>query len=77
MGARRVRSVDEEDEVLGLCVCGSEWRLKGNAVEPVEGRWHDILRVRCSRCGSAGEFVFDITTFFVPRPGIWPYTRSV
>lgn len=66
-----VRSVEEEETVIGSCGCGSAWRLARNAVEPVSGEWHDIVGMRCPSCGGSALFTFDVTTFFEPRPGIW------
>lgn len=66
-----VRSVDEEENLIGTCGCGSPWRLALNSVEPVSGKWHDIVGVRCPICGRSAGFTFDVTTFFQPRPGIW------
>jgi hypothetical protein len=70
-----VRSVLEEDAHIGAdCpTCGQAWRLSHEHVTRTGGHWLDNLRYSCSTCGTVVGFVFDITTFFVPRPGVsWP-----
>ena len=71
---QRVRHVDDEDLLMASCSCGGSWRLHSNDVAPVAGRWHDRLGVVCDRCGQPKSFVFDITAFFVSRPGVWGRT---
>lgn len=70
-GAPIVSSIDDEDRLMGTCACSGAWRMAGNAVEPVRGRWLDLVVVACSECGSKRAFGFDITAFFEVRPGIW------
>lgn len=70
-GAPIVASIDDEDRLMGTCACSGAWRMAGNAVEPVHGRWLDLVVVACSECGSKRAFGFDITAFFEARPGIW------
>jgi hypothetical protein len=67
----RVQRTEDEDTLMGSCGCGGAWRLRSNAVAAVTGRWHDRLGVVCEVCGNPRKFVFDITEFFVSRPGIW------
>jgi hypothetical protein len=69
--ASAVRDIDEEDRVMGLCSCSGRWRLAGEAVVPVGGRWLDRLHVACESCSSRRLFVFDITAFFAPRTRAW------
>lgn len=64
-------SIDDEDRLMGTCACSGAWRMAGNFVEPVRGRWLDIVVVACSECGATRAFGFDITAFFEARPGIW------
>ena len=66
----KVRGIDDEDALMAMCPCGG-WRLRSNEVAPVTGRWHDRLGVTCDRCGQPRMFVFDITSFFASRPGVW------
>jgi hypothetical protein len=66
-----VSSVDDEDRLMGTCACSGAWRMAANAVEPVRGRWLDLVVVTCSACGAKRMFGFDITAFFDARPGIW------
>ena len=66
-----VRGIDEEETLMGTCACASPWRMSANAVLPNAGRWLDLIRVVCPACGSRAAYVFDVTRFFVPRPGIW------
>lgn len=69
-----VRSVEEEDEILGVCACGSAWRLVAEQVVPIRNHWYDALVVRCSRCGEVHRAVFDITPFFAPPSNAWVRT---
>lgn len=66
-----VQRTEDEDALMGSCICGGAWRLRSNEVAPVTGRWHDRLGVVCEVCRNPKRFVFDITEFFVSRPGIW------
>jgi hypothetical protein len=66
-----VHGLDEEDALMGACTCNSSWHLARNVVWPVAGRWHDLIGVVCPACGARREFVFDVTAFFEPRPGVW------
>lgn len=56
---------------MGTCSCGGRWRLAFNEVMPTRGRWLDRLRMRCAQCGRVAAYCFDITAFFVARPGVW------
>jgi hypothetical protein len=67
----RVRSIDEEDTFIGACACGGAWRLSSNAVYPRARLWLDSVQVACPSCGRRAAYVFDISGFFEPRPGIW------
>ena len=69
--ALAVHRTEDEDALMGSCQCGGSWRLRSNEVAPVSGCWHDRLGVVCDQCGQPNSFVFDITAFFVSRPGIW------
>lgn len=71
MQVRAVRSVDEEDAVMGRCSCGNSWALARNAVSPRSGVWLDVVGMLCQSCGSRAEFAFDVTSFFEARPGVW------
>lgn len=66
-----VRSIEEEDEIIGRCLCQGSWGLRYEAVTPYQGTWLDNLRVSCRTCGRTAEFSFDIGSFFEARPGIW------
>lgn len=67
----RVRSVDEEDAILGRCRCGSRWALAAEEVAPLRSRWYDALVVRCVSCGAVQRALFDITAFFEPPSHAW------
>jgi hypothetical protein len=66
-----VSDIDDEDRMMGSCPCHGPWGLTGESVEPRGGRWMDVLSVRCARCQRAVIFCFDVTSFFIARPGIW------
>jgi hypothetical protein len=66
-----VVSIDEEDRLMGSCPCSGAWRMTANSVVIVESRWFDLLKVVCRSCGERRAFWFDISRFFVARPGIW------
>ncbi len=66
-----VKSVDEEDNLLGACPCGSGWCLAAEEVVPLQDRWYDALVVSCPACGSVARAVFDITSFFAPPTHAW------
>ncbi len=70
-GAIPVGDLDEEDRLMGGCSCRGSWRVTSESVEPVGGRWLDVLEVRCASCERIRQFTFDVTSFFSPRPGIW------
>ncbi len=72
-----VDRVEDEERVIGRCACQTPWRLASNTVNPVAGRWHDSVTVCCPECGQRREFVFDITPFFSPRPGIWGHAAAL
>lgn len=77
--AVRVQSVDEEDHLMGACSCSGSWVPAREVVAPFRGGWLDFLTVRCAACGSVRLFTFDITGFFLPRPGVWsgrPWLRA-
>jgi len=69
--AVQVRSIDEEDALIGCCACGGLWKMSANAVFPRNHRWLDSVRLTCASCGRTADHVFDISRFFQPRPGIW------
>jgi hypothetical protein len=69
------RDVEEEDRVMGACSCSGRWTLAGETVRPVRGRWLDWLFVKCESCGAREDFLFDITTFFVPLTSAWTSNR--
>ena len=66
-----VKSVDEEDAVLGRCACGCGWAVIGEEVAPVRDHWYDALVVRCVGCGQVRREIFDITPFFEPPTHAW------
>lgn len=71
-----VMSIEDEERLMGRCVCTGEWRLRGNAVWPATGHWVDELKMVCTQCGMGRNFAFDVTSFFDARPGIWTTTRA-
>ena len=71
LSAVTVGTIEEEDRVMGMCSCSGRWRLDGEAVRPLRGRWLDRLSMKCEACASRRTFVFDITRFFVPRTKVW------
>lgn len=72
MNARKVVwSVEDEDRAIGGCACGGSWRLAGETVDAVCGRWVDSLTVTCGICSVRRTFEFDITPFFEVRPSVW------
>jgi hypothetical protein len=66
-----VRSVEEEDDILGHCLCGGPWRLAFEEVAPRAGRWYDTLVVKCADCHTSQLALFDITPFFAPTSKAW------
>ena len=66
-----VESVYRECELMGTCICGSDWKLIYNEVALRSGMWVDYINVRCADCGLGRSFEFDISKFFSPRPSIW------
>lgn len=71
--ALAVHSVDEEDALIGICICGGPWKVSANAVFSRGHRWLDLVRLICASCGRSADHVFDISRFFEPRPGIWTH----
>lgn len=72
MRAVRVDSVDEEEAVIGVCDCGSATRATvSEELLPIRARWYDSLVLRCNGCGQFVARVFDVTSFYEPRPGVW------
>lgn len=65
------KSVDDEDRRMGACPCGGRWRVARETLVPTRGRWVDDLVVRCDSCMTPNGFLFDVTEFFEPRPGVW------
>jgi hypothetical protein len=66
-GARQVGSVAEEYAELrrSRCECGGSYTVVlQRLVYSADGRPADILSTKCSACGSARDFVFDISSFF-------------
>jgi hypothetical protein len=72
----RVSSVDEEDRLMGRCMCGGDWALAFNEVALRRRSWVDHLGMRCRRCDSRVAFEFDVSDFFEARPGIWARRQS-
>jgi hypothetical protein len=66
-----VRSVEEEDEILGRCRCGGVWSLAFEEVSPRAGRWYDTLIVKCAHCHTSQLALFDITLFFAATSKAW------
>lgn len=66
-----VRSVEEEDDILGQCLCGGPWRLASGEVAARAGRWYDRLVVKCADCHASQLALFDITPFFIPMSKAW------
>jgi len=66
-----VASIEEDDQLLGQCSCGSTWRMVSEDVVPISKRWYDALVVRCFYCGASRRAIFDITSFFVPESWAW------
>lgn len=75
LSAPEVTSIEDEERLMGGCVCAGEWRLRGNAGWPATGHWVDELEMVCARCGMRRSFAFDVTAFFAARPGIWTTAR--
>jgi hypothetical protein len=72
MSAVRVDSIEEEEAAIGVCHCGSARRATvSEEMLPIRSRWYDSLVLRCQHCGSFVARVFDVTSFYEPRPGIW------
>lgn len=69
--AIQVRSVEEEDALLGRCCCGYPWQLVAEDVVPLSRRWYDALVFRCTGCRGTRRAVFDITSFFTPPSTAW------
>ena len=68
---QRATCIGDEEEQMGRCRCGGQWSMRTNMVEPRVGRWFDHIGVVCARCGRATSFVFDISSWFEARPGVW------
>jgi hypothetical protein len=49
------------------CSCGGRLRPTGQALLEYKGRRYDLLKTQCQACGSHGEFLFDINSFFGRR----------
>ena len=74
MTALRVDSIEEEEAALGRCPCGSVDRATvSEDLMPLDSRWYDSLVLRCRRCGAFTARVFDVTSFYEPRPGLWSW----
>jgi hypothetical protein len=71
MAPVRVRSMDEEEHLLGKCPCGGEWKLMSEDVVPLQDRWYDALIMRCPTCGEWRRAIFDISAFFEPHGQAW------
>lgn len=66
-----VPNVEDEDLLMGKCECGGSWALAAEEVVPVRLRWYDSLVMTCRSCRQHRRYLFDITPFFDPRPGVW------
>jgi hypothetical protein len=66
-----VRSIEEEDALLGTCDCGNPWQLVAEDVVPLSTRWYDALVFRCIGCRGTRRAIFDITSFFTPPSTAW------
>lgn len=75
-GIPTVESIDHECQLMGSCNCGGDWMLAYNEVAPRADTWVDHITVRCAECGLRHVFEFDISKFFLPRPGIWTRART-
>ena len=71
MHAPVVASVEDECRMMSRCSCGAQWELAFNEVTLTKGTWIDYVAVRCAECARQASFAFDISSFFVPRPGVW------
>lgn len=71
MTVMRVDSVEEEEGALGACDCGASDRATvSEELMPLHSRWYDSLVLRCRQCGRVTARVFDVTSFYEPRPGL-------
>lgn len=72
MTAMRVDSIEDEEIALGACECGATDRATvSEELTPLDSRWYDSLVLRCRECGLFTARVFDVTSFYEPRPGLW------
>jgi hypothetical protein len=72
----RVRSIADEDAVMGHCLCGNEWEMASNSVMPWGRAWVDAVGVACADCGRRAVFTFDVSLFFEPRAAVWSRMSS-
>jgi hypothetical protein len=71
MTAMSVDSIEEEEAAIGACECGAVDRATvSEELMPLDSRWYDSLVFRCRRCGRFTARVFDVTSFYEPRPGL-------
>ena len=76
--AVRVGTLLEEEQRVGQCPsCNLPWQLRYEAVVPARGVWFDELAFHCTQCGETRSFVFDITSFFEARPGVWSGSHTL
>ena len=66
-----VGSIEGEDQLMGRCPCGGDWRLIFNEVFLRRRAWVDYIALRCLVCDLHATFEFDVSAFFEPRPGVW------
>jgi hypothetical protein len=74
----KVNSIAEEETALGHCECGARDRATiSEELLPLDSRWYDSLVVRCRQCHRVTARVFDVTSFYEPRPGLrWGIGRG-
>ena len=76
--AVKVGTLREEEQRVGQCPsCDLPWQLRHEAVIPAPGAWFDELAFCCGPCGETRNFIFDITAFFEPRPGVWAGSHTL
>jgi len=73
VGPVAVLSVEEEEALVAPCrKCGaSAVVVVSEDLWPIAGRWYDALVFRCDACRAVAPWVFDITAFYEPAPGLW------
>jgi hypothetical protein len=72
-----VKSIAEEERLLGSCDCGGAWELRYEEVIPLDGgRWADTLVFRCVTCGTLRRGIFDVTALMEVAPRVWSGWQS-